>query len=146
LVTVRDGTDQASYIVDRVLEARERGVALKSQAVLFRTAHHSGQLEIELARRNIPFVKFGGLRFLEAAHVKDVLSVLRFAENPGDRVAGFRVLQLLPGIGPATADDLLERISAEQEASIAIRQFGPPAACRDDWPAFVDLLARLWSA
>jgi len=78
--------------------------------------------------------------------VKDVLSVLRFAENPGDRVAGFRVLQLLPGIGPATADDLLERIAAEQEASLAIRQFGPPAACRDDWPAFVELLARLWSA
>jgi DNA helicase-2/ATP-dependent DNA helicase PcrA len=146
LVTVRDGTDQASYVVDRVLEARERGVALKSQAVLFRTAHHSGPLEIELARRNIPFVKFGGLRFLEAAHVKDVLSVLRFAENPGDRVAGFRVLQLLPGIGPATADDLLERIAAEREASIAIRQFGPPTACREDWPAFVELLLRLWSA
>ena len=71
--------------------------------MLFRTSHHCGQLEIELARRNIPFVKFGGLKFLEAAHVKDVLAVLRWAENPRDRVTGFRVLQLLPGVGPATA-------------------------------------------
>ena len=71
--------------------------------MLFRASHHSGALEIELTRRNIPFVKFGGLKFLEAAHVKDVLAVLRLAENPRDRVAGFRVLQLLPGIGPATA-------------------------------------------
>ena len=76
--------------------------ALKAQAVLFRASHHSGPLEIELTRRNIPFVKFGGLKFLDAAHVKDVLAVLRLAENPRDRVAGFRVLQLLPGIGPAT--------------------------------------------
>ena len=86
-----------------MLEDREAGIALKEQAVLFRTSHHSGPLEIELTRRNIPFVKFGGLKFLDAAHVKDVLALLRFAENPRDRVAGFRVLQLLPGIGPATA-------------------------------------------
>jgi len=87
---------------------REAGVALKAQAVLFRAAHHSAELEIELARRNIPFVKFGGLRLLEAAHIKDVLSVLRFAENPRDRVAVFRAVQLLPGIGPSTAGHLLE--------------------------------------
>ena len=79
------------------------GLALKAQAVLFRASHHSGPLEVELTRRNIPFVKFGGLKFLEAAHVKDVLALLRWAENPRDRVAGFRVLQLLPGVGPATA-------------------------------------------
>ena len=97
LVTVRDGSGQVGYVVERVLEAREAGVPLKAQAVLFRAAHHSAELEIELARHNIPFVKFGGLRFLEAAHVKDVLSVLRCAENPRDRVAAFRVLQLLPG-------------------------------------------------
>ena len=79
------------------------GCALKSQAVLFRASHHSATLEIELTRRNIPFVKFGGLKFLEAAHVKDVLAALRLAENPRDRVAGFRVAQLVPGIGPASA-------------------------------------------
>jgi superfamily I DNA/RNA helicase len=73
---------------------------LKSQAVLFRASHHSASLEVELTRLNIPFVKFGGLKFLEAAHIKDVLAVLRWAQNIRDRVAGFRVAQLLPGIGP----------------------------------------------
>jgi DNA helicase-2/ATP-dependent DNA helicase PcrA len=95
LVAVRDETDQARYIVDRVLACREEGSLLKQQAVLFRTSSHSGPLEIELTRRNIPFVKFGGLKFLDAAHVKDILALLRFAENPRDRVAGFRVLHLL---------------------------------------------------
>ena len=103
LVSVRDETDQADYIVERVLENREGGTALKQQAVLFRTSHHSGPLEVELTRRNIPFVKFGGLKFLDAAHVKDMLALLRFVENPRDRVAGFRVMQLLPGIGPTSA-------------------------------------------
>src|SRR5262249_15132701 len=74
-----------------------------AQAVLFRTSHHSAQLEIELIRCNIPFVKYGGLKFLETAHVKDVLSLLRWSEYLHDRVAGFRVLQLMPGIGPSTA-------------------------------------------
>jgi DNA helicase II / ATP-dependent DNA helicase PcrA len=81
LVSVRDETDQACYIVERVLENRERGVLLKQQAVLFRASHHSGPLEVELTRRNIPFVKFGGLRFLDAAHVKDILALLRFVET-----------------------------------------------------------------
>jgi DNA helicase II / ATP-dependent DNA helicase PcrA len=146
LVSVRDGSDQVTYVVERILEAREAGVPLKAQAVLFRAAHHSAELEIELARRNIPFVKFGGLRFLEAAHVKDVLSVLRLAENPGDRVAGFRVLQLLPGIGPTTAGRLLERIAERLEPREVIRDFRPTAATREDWPAFVELFVRLRSS
>ena len=73
LVTVRDEGDQARCIVERVLEHRESGALLKQQAVLFRTSSHSGPLELELTRRNIPFVKFGGLKFLDAAHIKDVL-------------------------------------------------------------------------
>src|SRR5208282_1353258 len=101
LVVVRDETDQANYIVEKVLEAREAGQQLKQQAVLFRTSSHSGPLEVELTRRNIPFVKFGGLKFLDAAHVKDLLALLRFAENPRDRIAGFRILHLVPGVGPA---------------------------------------------
>ena len=80
--------------------------------MLFRASHHSDTLEFELTRRNIPFVKFGGLKFLEAAHVKDVLAALRFAENPRDRVAGFRVTQLVPGIGPASAARILDRLAA----------------------------------
>ena len=100
LVTVRDEADQARYVVERVLADREGGTLLKQQAVLFRTSSHSGPLEIELTRRNIPFVKFGGLKFLDAAHIKDMLALLRFVENPRDRVAGFRVLQLLAGRRP----------------------------------------------
>ena len=91
----------------RVLEARESGVPLKRQAVLFRSSHHSDVLELELTRRNIPFVKYGGLKFLEAAHVKDLLAVLRWADNPKNRIAAFRVLQLLPGMGPADAQSSL---------------------------------------
>ncbi|MBW0449336.1 ATP-dependent helicase [bacterium M00.F.Ca.ET.228.01.1.1] len=119
LVTVADEVDQARYVVEQVLEAREQGVKLKSQAVLFRAAHHSAALEIELTRRNIPFVKFGGLKFLDSVHVKDMLAVLRWAENPRDRVAGFRVVQLLPGVGPATAAKLLDDIAARMDAGSA---------------------------
>src|SRR3974390_2630532 len=89
-------------------KARTRGAPKKTKAVLFRASHHSGQLEIELTRRNIPFVKFGGLKFLDAAHVKDVLALLRFVENPRDRVAGFRTLHLLPGVGPTSAQRVLD--------------------------------------
>ena len=90
-----------------MLANREAGAALKSQAVLFRASHHSAPLELELTRRNIPFVKFGGLKFLDAAHVKDALALMRFAENPRDRVAGFRVAQLLPGVGPKIAEAIV---------------------------------------
>ena len=103
LASAKDEQAQADYICDRVLEQREAGIALHRQAVLMRTAHHSDLLEIELGKRNIPFVKYGGLKFIEAAHVKDVICILRWAENPRDDVAGFRVLQLLPGVGPANA-------------------------------------------
>ncbi len=113
---VRDETEQANYIVERVLEAREAGQQLKQQAVLFRTSHHSGPLEIELTRRNIPFVKFGGLKFLDSAHVKDLLALLRFAQNPRDRVAGFRLLQLLPGVGPTTARKTLDAMSRSRRS------------------------------
>jgi DNA helicase II / ATP-dependent DNA helicase PcrA len=102
-VTVADDEGQAQYVVTRVLEARERGVLLRNQAVLFRASSHSDLLELELVRRNIPYVKYGGLKFLEAAHVKDLLAVLRWADNPKNRVAAFRALQLLPGVGPAGA-------------------------------------------
>jgi DNA helicase-2/ATP-dependent DNA helicase PcrA len=111
LVNVADGAAQTGYIVESVLENREAGVKLKSQTVLFRTSHHSASLEVELARRDIPFVKFGGLKFLEAAHIKDVLAVLRWASNIRDRVSGFRVAQLLLGIGPGSAARLLDSMA-----------------------------------
>ncbi|WP_050452304.1 ATP-dependent helicase [Candidatus Burkholderia verschuerenii] len=142
VVTVADEADQARYVVEKVLEAREGGMKLKSQAVLFRAAYHSATLEIELTRRNIPFVKFGGLKFLDSVHVKDVLAVLRWAENPRDRVAGFRVAQLLPGIGPAIAGRLLDSV-AQTDAPNAIAHFQAPARASEDWPRFVGLMAKL---
>ncbi|UVK37949.1 ATP-dependent helicase [Mesorhizobium sp. AR10] len=143
LVSVRDEAEQANYVCQAILSEREAGTALTAQAVLFRTSHHSGPLEIELTRRNIPFVKFGGLKFLDAAHVKDVLSVLRFAENPRDRVAGFRVLQLLPGIGPSAASQIVETMATSLDEAMGLARFRPPQRAAEDWPAFVALFSGL---
>jgi DNA helicase-2/ATP-dependent DNA helicase PcrA len=103
LVHCTDERDQSESVADRVLQLYEEGIALQKQAVLFRAAHHSADLEIELARRRIPFVKYGGLRYLEAAHVKDLLAAFRLADNPRDEMAWFRLLQLMPGVGPSRA-------------------------------------------
>ncbi|HWM89050.1 MAG TPA: ATP-dependent helicase [Kofleriaceae bacterium] len=144
LVTTRDETTQVDYVVERVLAEREAGLELKRQAVLFRAAHHSDALEVELGRRNIPFVKYGGLKFMEAAHVKDMLCVLRWVENPRDAVAGFRVLQLLPGVGPAVAQRAIDHVDAAGLA--ALGEFAPPGAAAADWPALCHLLGRLRDA
>ena len=127
--------------------------------MLFRTSSHSGPLEVELTRRNIPFVKFGGLKFLDAAHVKDVLALLRFVENPRDRVAGFRVLQLLPGVGPASAQRVLDHMAEAADPLAALctacpRRRAPATTGRRfvraignlryaEWPADLER-ARLW--
>ena len=111
-----DEPEQADAVCRAVLEHREEGVPLREQAVLFRAAHHSDLLEIELLRRNIPFVKYGGLRFLEAAHVKDALALLRVLENPHDEIAWFRVLQLPEGMGPAGARALMDRLGVRDQA------------------------------
>lgn len=143
LVLVEDESAQADYVVERVLESREAGLDLKQQAVLFRTSHHSAQLELELARREIPFVKFGGLRFLEAAHVKDLICVLRWAENPRDAVAGFRTLQLLPGVGPVGARRVLAKLEHGGFDLSALRRLDVAAAARAHWPAICELYGRL---
>ena len=103
LVRCADEDAQTDAVCDRILSHREAGIALHEQAVLVRAAHHSALLELELGVRRIPYVKYGGLRFIEAAHVKDMLAAFRLADNPGDVVAWFRLLQLLVGVGPATA-------------------------------------------
>jgi len=108
--TCLDEAEQCEAVCETILTHREEGVPLKEQAVLFRAAHHSDHLEVELTRRNIPFVKYGGLKFMEAAHVKDTLAILRVLENPHDEVAWFRVLQLPEGMGPATARRVLETV------------------------------------
>ena len=153
IVSVRDDADQAAYVVEELLARRENGVRLRAQAVLFRAAHHSARLELELTRRNIPFVKFGGLKFLEAAHVKDVLALLRWAQNPRDRVSGFRTLQLLDGVGPKSAARILDQIAQAAPGRELLLELTAPAvggqAPWDEFHAVIATLARgdrIWPA
>ena len=146
LVTASDELSQVDYVVSTILANREAGTQLKQQAVLFRAAHHSDALEIELGRRNIPFVKYGGLKFLESAHVKDLLCLLRWIENPRDSVAGFRVLQLLPGVGPKTARHALAHVDEANGQLSALRTFSPPAASREHWTTLNALLPKASAA
>ncbi len=143
IVTAADEQAQVDYVVEKVLEHREAGIDLRKQAVLMRTAHHSDLLEVELSRRNIPFVKYGGLKFLEAAHVKDMLCVLRWAENPKDAVAAFRALQLLPGVGPGHARRVQDQIDAAGSDLTVLASLDVPAATKADWPAFGVLMSAL---
>ena len=124
LAFVRDESSQASEVCERVLSAREEGMELRAQAVLFRASRDSALLEIELTRRRIPFVKYGGLRYLDAAHVKDLVALLRLASNAADEMSWFRVLQLLDGVGPVRARRLLDGLRAPGA--------GPPELGR--WP------------
>src|SRR5207247_2625438 len=143
LVTVRDEADQARYIVERVLEGRESGTLLKQQAVLFRTSSHSGPLEVELTRRNIPFVKFGGLKFLDAAHIKDMLALLRFVENPRDRVAGFRLMHLIPGVGSASAQRVLDQMTEGADPVAGLLRAPAPPRAGEHWTAFTRVVEEL---
>src|SRR5512136_14689 len=118
---------------------------LKQQDVLFRTSHHSGPLEVELTRRNVPFVKFGGLKFLDSAHVKDMLAVLRFAQNPRDRVAGFRLMQLIPGVGPSSAQHILDLMADRSDPLSALSDIPAPPRAGHDWTGFVETLLHLRS-
>jgi DNA helicase II / ATP-dependent DNA helicase PcrA len=126
LLTCFDENEQSVEVARNVLEHREQGTELRRQVVLFRSGHHSDLLELELTRRNIPFVKYGGLKFLEAAHVKDVLAVLRILENPRDEVSWFRVLQLLDGIGPASARAIMSGIGIADDGSPMRRLLDSP--------------------
>jgi DNA helicase II / ATP-dependent DNA helicase PcrA len=146
LVTVQDDANQARYVVEQVLANREQGTLLKQQAVLFRASSHSNALELELTRRNIPFVKFGGLKFLDTAHVKDILAVLRFVENPRDRVAGFRLLNLLPGVGPASAKRVLDAIANAADPVGALGGLPAPARAGAHWVVFVETIGKIRDA
>jgi DNA helicase-2/ATP-dependent DNA helicase PcrA len=143
LVNCEDDTDQAEYVIREILEHREAGVDLRRQAVLFRASHHSILLEAELARAKIPFHKYGGLKFVEAAHVKDLMAFLRLAENPRDMVSGSRLLPLLPGIGPGKARQLMDTLLAAGGNFDAWSEWRPPAGATKAWPKFVKLLSDL---
>ncbi|MGI9600877.1 MAG: ATP-dependent helicase [Acidimicrobiales bacterium] len=123
LVTAHDEAAQSSMVCERILELREQGFDLRDQAVLFRANHHSDHLELELGRRDIPYVKFGGLRFLEAAHVKDLMALLRILENPADQLAWNRVLAMAEGIGPATVARLGDELGFDRHQPDALQRF-----------------------
>ncbi|HET6882944.1 MAG TPA: ATP-dependent helicase, partial [Pirellulales bacterium] len=143
LVACDDENEQAEFVVEQILSHREAGIDLRRQAVLFRASHHSILLEAELARRNVPFVKFGGLKFIETAHVKDFFAFLRLAENPRDVVAGTRLLMLLPGVGPKKARQLIEFLIAKRGDFGGWAEITPPAAAALHWPKLVELMRRL---
>jgi DNA helicase-2/ATP-dependent DNA helicase PcrA len=150
LVRCADEDTQTDSVCDRILAHREAGVALHEQAVLVRAAHHSALLELELGARRIPYVKYGGLRFIEAAHVKDMLAAFRLADNPNDVVAWFRLLQLLVGVGPATAHRVVSALGlmaaedAPRDGGV-LESWSHAAACLPDAarPAAGGLVAAL---
>jgi DNA helicase-2/ATP-dependent DNA helicase PcrA len=145
LVTCEDENEQTDVVVERILAHREEGALLRRQAVLFRAAHHSLALELELGRRGIPFRKFGGLRFIETAHVKDLLAFLRLAENPRDLAAGHRVLGLVPGIGRSRSGDLLKTLAHNSGRFEAWAEYPAPAKAAETWSALLALFAQLQS-
>jgi DNA helicase-2/ATP-dependent DNA helicase PcrA len=146
LVFARDESDQAQQVCERVLAAREEGVELRSQAALFRAGHDSDLLELELTRRGIPFVKYGGLRYLEAAHVKDLIALLRLATNPADEVSWFRLLQLLDGVGPVRARLILDALRPPEGGPPRLGRWAHaaehlPAGSREHASGLIDALA-----
>ncbi|HKW47133.1 MAG TPA: ATP-dependent helicase [Gemmatimonadaceae bacterium] len=143
LVAARDEQQQTKFIVDRVLELHEEGTPLREIAVLFRAAYMSADLEIELANRRIPFEKWGGLKFLEAAHVKDVLAFLRVIENPRDDVSWYRLLMLMPGIGDATARAAITSMTERGWEVDAFYDWLPPQRAREAHERLVALLRAL---
>ncbi len=142
-VTVDELQTQAEYVCIEILRRGEANVPLKRQAVLFRTASHSDLLEVELTKRKIPFVKYGGLKFLEAAHIKDLLAVLRWVDNPHNALAAFRTLQLLPGMGPVNARAALDHLEAGGHSFESLKSFKPPQTSEIDWGRLIELLQAL---
>lgn len=143
LVSCVDEAQQCRFVCTRILEQLEAGVPLRRQAVLVRTGHWSDMLEVEMSRRNIPYRKFGGLKFLEAGHVKDLLALLRLLENPRDQVSWLRVLNLLPGVGGATANGVLRFLAANNHDFRSLVHCTVPIAARERFRELATMLAEL---
>jgi DNA helicase-2/ATP-dependent DNA helicase PcrA len=146
LVTTRDEQAQTRFVVERILELHEEGKPLREIAVLFRAGYMSADLEIELAARGIPFEKWGGIKFLEAAHVKDVLAFLRVLDNPRDEVSWYRILLLLPGVGDATARGMIARMSERGWDPEALETVSPPGRARNSHASLTSLMRTLRTA
>ena len=146
VITCLDESHQDEEVIQRVLEHYEQGIELKRQAVLFRAASNSASLELALTRRNIPFRKYGGLRFLESAHIKDLISILRILENPRDEIAWFRVLQLLSGVGPATAAAAFGHLQENGFDPHSMASFRAPPGARSGLAELVGLMEHLSAA
>jgi len=142
LVASADEHAEARHVVEEILRHRKEGIALKQQAVLFRASHHSLAVEMELTRKKIAFHKYGGLKFAEAAHVKDLVAFLRLAENRRDVVSGLRLLKLLPGIGPKKAQGIMDGLVAADNLD-SLSGCKVPATATASWTAFVALLREL---
>ena len=140
LLRTTDDYSQAEYICDKVLALREQGVPLQEIAVLCRAAWHTNTLELELNNRNIPFRKFGGIRFVEAAHVKDVTALLKLGSNPLDAAAWFRILQFFEGIGPKTARRLGDAVV---EGGGALDTLAAPGVAKRRYGRDLETLKRL---
>ncbi|MES2177901.1 MAG: ATP-dependent helicase [Gemmatimonadota bacterium] len=143
LVTAKDEGQQTTFVVDRVLQLHESGVPLREMAVLFRAGYMSANLEVELANRKIPFEKWGGLKFLEAAHIKDVLAFLRVSENPRDEVSWYRILMLMPGIGDTTARELMATMQERSWDPDAFTHLLAPPRAREAHRSLAALLRQL---
>ncbi len=130
LVRARDEQTQSRFVAQRILELREEGVSLDEIAVLFRSSFHSFDLELELQRRDIPFVKRGGFKFIETAHIKDVLAHLRVIANPADAVSWMRALTLTPGVGARRAERIIESIVARERPEDALADAAAQAGLR----------------
>jgi DNA helicase-2/ATP-dependent DNA helicase PcrA len=146
LVTCADLQAECRYLVERILKHREEGIPLTKQAVLFRASHNAAALELELSRHNIPFVKWGGLKLVETAHVKDLVAFLRVLENPKDDLSWIRLLQLLDGIGPGHARQVIHHLQEAQEGIKGLLTWIPPAAARVQYRDLAQLLVKLTSS
>ncbi len=142
-VSIDDLESQAEYVARQVLQRRESGITLRRQAVLFRTGSHSDLLEVELTRRRIPFVKYGGLQFLEGSHVKDLIAVLRWADNARNSMAAFRVLQLLPGMGPVNARWTLDALAEAGGGFESLRGLKVTSQTEKEFLRLADLMQKL---
>jgi DNA helicase-2/ATP-dependent DNA helicase PcrA len=143
LITCGNEMEQSKLVANRILELREEGIPLTKQAILFRASHNSDALEVELSRRNIPFVKWGGLKFLEAAHIKDLLAFLRILENPDDDLSWMRVLQMIDDVGPGRARQAVEHLQQSQAGPQALLTWKAPSAAHEQVKQLAQMLENL---